>query len=189
MSPQLKSVEAAGIAAVELKSSPERIGKSHFFHQPEVLKARFGELIEADANHCAIVPSVSYGIANVINNITLATGDEILIVDEQFPSNVYPWKRLAERYNAAVNISTPPNSFEGRGKLWNESLLAAITHKTKVVAMPQVHWADGTIFDLKKIRAKTKEVGQMAFRSLLLRHGLLWTRLFRRRTHRRQLDE
>ena len=41
--------------------------------------------------------------------------------------------------------------------LSNEEILNAITNKTKVVALGNIHWACGTLFDLVAIRKKTKE--------------------------------
>ena len=161
MSPQLKTVEEAGISAVQLKSHPHRITAEHFFDRRSLLLERFGQLLNANPVNCAIIPSVSYGMANVANNIKLHRGDEILLVDEQFPSNVYPWKSLAKKYSGKLNVITPPSHFKQRGQQWNQAILDAITSKTKVVAMPQIHWADGTLFNLMAIRQKTKEVGAL----------------------------
>ena len=48
-----------------------------------------------------------------------------------------------------------PKSTENRGKIWNESILSAISENTKIVALGNIHWANGTLFDLKSIRKKT----------------------------------
>ena len=42
--------------------------------------------------------------------------------------------------------------------VWNEKILKAINNQTKVVSMGLVHWADGTIYDIEKIRKKINEV-------------------------------
>ncbi|MDH7447496.1 aminotransferase class V-fold PLP-dependent enzyme [Aquimarina sp. 2201CG14-23] len=162
MSPQLQSVTKIGIESVTRKGKPNEILPEDFFNQKEVLKQRFATLIEAsDYQNTAIIPSVSYGIANAANNITITKGDEILLVDEQFPSNVYIWQEVAKKNDAIIKVIKPPVELPNRGKLWNENILNAITKKTAVVAMPQVHWADGTLFNLKAIREKTKEVQAM----------------------------
>ncbi|MEB8346554.1 aminotransferase class V-fold PLP-dependent enzyme [Flavobacteriaceae bacterium KMM 6898] len=162
MSPQLKSTEEIGIANLIKKSRPYSISPEDFFTQREVLKKRFAELIEAP-NHqnIAIIPSVSYGTATVANNVKLQAGDEIVLVEEEFPSNVYSWRRLADTYGAQIKIVKPPSGFKDRGRLWNEAILNAITNKTALVAMAHVHWADGTKFDLKMIREKTRAVAAL----------------------------
>jgi selenocysteine lyase/cysteine desulfurase len=159
MSPQLKSVEQVGIDSVKRKNVPYEISASDFFQPKELLKKRFAALIGApDHRNIAIIPSASYGLANVANNIPLKKGDEILLVDEQFPSNVYIWKKVALKQGASIKTIKPSQVLGNRGESWNEELLKAIGSKTAVVAMPHVHWADGTRFDLEKIRAKTSQV-------------------------------
>ncbi|MFP2996952.1 aminotransferase class V-fold PLP-dependent enzyme [Spongiivirga sp. MCCC 1A20706] len=159
MSPQLKSVEEIGIINLKRKGDPASILPEHFFDQRLVLKKRFAQLINAQADNIAIIPSVSYGIANAANNVPLKKGDEIILVDEQFPSNVYAWNHVAERNGAHTKVVLHPSGTENRAKKWNELILKAITNKTAVVAMPHAHWADGTLFNLKAIREKTLSVG------------------------------
>lgn len=162
MSPQLQSVSEVGQAAVMRKSRPDQILPEDFFSKQEILKQRFATLIDApDYKNTAIIPSVSYGIANAANNVPLKKGDEIIIIDEQFPSNVYVWQEVAQKYDASIKVISPPNSFDNRGKLWNESILNAINKNTAVIAMAIVHWADGTLFDLKAIREQANQVSAM----------------------------
>ena len=98
MSPSLKSVEKIGHQSVSQKCYPYQIGAEDFFIHSEKLRQQFASLIQApDPDNIAIIPSVSYGMANVANNIKLKPGDEILLVDEQFPSNVYVWQKVAQK--------------------------------------------------------------------------------------------
>ena len=162
MAPQLKSVTEIGLQAVLRKAQPYTILPEDFFTEKEILKQRFAALIKAsDYRNIAVIPSVSYGIANAAINIPIKKGDEIILVDEQFPSNVYVWKEVAKKNNAVIKVIQPPKSYENRGKRWNESILQAISEKTAVIALPHIHWADGTLFDLKAIREKTKNVQAM----------------------------
>ena len=157
MAPMLKSVEKIGHEAVSKKCFPYQITGNDFFEDIKKLKQEFATLAAIDdAQNVAIIPSVSYGIATVANNINLTIADEIIVVSEQFPSNIYSWQKLADKNKAHLRIIKAPANFKNRGKRWNETILNAITDTTAVVAMPHVHWADGTLFDLKAIRAKTK---------------------------------
>jgi selenocysteine lyase/cysteine desulfurase len=158
MSPQLKSVEKAGIENLQKKSNPKNISESDFFSEKKVLRRRFAKLTAANnPETIAIIPSVSYGIATVIRNIEFERGDEIILLEEQFPSNYYAWKQLEDLYNVQLKIITAPPLKTGRAERWNESVLNAISPKTKVVSMPHVHWTDGTLFDLQAIRKRTDE--------------------------------
>lgn len=162
MAPQLKSVTEIGIQSLQRKAHPNEILPEDFFNDKEILKQRFATLIDApDYRNTAIIPSVSYGIANAANNVPLQRGDEIILVDEQFPSNVYIWQEVAKKNNAIIKVVYPPKDFKDRGKLWNQHILDAISPNTAVIALPHIHWADGTLFDLQAIRNKTKAVQAM----------------------------
>ena len=158
MSAQLQTVEQAGIEAIKIKSNPFQLTDIDFFKNRAVLKGLFSDLINAnDPENIAIIPSVSYGLANAANNIDFKKGEEIIVLHEQFPSNIYCWQEIAYKNEAIIKTINIPENLENRAKLWNEKLINSISDSTKVVAIPQVHWSDGTIFDLKAIRKKTRE--------------------------------
>ena len=162
MSPMLKKVEKAGVKGIKQKRKPYHITPIDFFKTSDLVKKRFSSIIDCkNHNRIAIIPSASYGLANVVNNISIKEKDEIILLDEQFPSNVYPWLNLKERSKAKLVFIKRPDTLIGSGKKWNEEILAAITNKTKVVAIGNIHWACGTLFDLIAIRKKTAEVGAL----------------------------
>ncbi len=160
MSPMLKSAEEAGLNVMQMKRDPSNIKPADFFESCTSLRSEFARLIGfADPNAIAIVPSVSYGIANAANNIDLHSGEEILILGEQFPSNVYVWNEKAKRSGANVVVINSPSNSSERVALWTEQILASINNRTKVAAMGHVHWTDGALFDLKAISEKIHGVG------------------------------
>lgn len=159
MSPQLKSVETIGLECLQKKSKPYLISENDFFAEKITLKKRFSQLIETpDFESIAIIPSVSYGIAITVNNIPFEKGDEIIVLEEQFPSNYYAWKALETEKGIKIITITAPEIKPGRGAAWNEKILAAINPKTKCLALPHCHWADGTLFNLKAIRERSNDV-------------------------------
>lgn len=158
MSPSLKSVEEAGHKAVTQKTKPYQIKAEDFFVHSEKLRMLFARFIDApDYRNTAIIPSASYGLASAAKNAKLKPGDEILLVDEQFPSNVYIWQKVAQQNNATIKVIKAPRIGENRALTWNKNILNGISSKTAVVSMPPAHWADGTLYDLKTIRKKTKQ--------------------------------
>tara|TARA_B110000238_G_scaffold200366_1_gene250239 strand:- start:1117 stop:2343 length:1227 start_codon:yes stop_codon:yes gene_type:complete len=155
-SPSFKAVEKAGIEGILEKSHPYKIIGDHYFEPVKNLKKLFAELIEVhDYNRIANIPSASYGLATVANNIRLKKNDEILLIEEQFPSNYYVWEKLAKKFDAKIKVVAMPKSKINRGKSWNEAILESISDKTTVVSLGNIHWANGTLFDLKSIREKT----------------------------------
>ncbi|MEO1654227.1 MAG: aminotransferase class V-fold PLP-dependent enzyme, partial [Bacteroidota bacterium] len=108
-----------------------------------------------------LIPSVSYGIASVAKNISFAPGEEILLLEEQYPSNYYSWKNISDRQDVKLTIIPRPQAEAQAGQIWNEEILKAIQPATKVVALGQVHWTDGTLFDLEAIGKKARENGAL----------------------------
>lgn len=155
--PQSKKLETIGRHAISRQCNPDGYSNADFFGIVQDLKVAFSDLIAAnDPDRIAIIPSVSYGLANVANNLNLKKGEKIIVVGEQFPSNVYAWMTAVEKSGASIEFVQPP-SLENRGQNWNTAILDAIDDQTKMVTLGHVHWADGTLFDLKAIRAKTKK--------------------------------
>ncbi len=166
-SPSFNAIEEAGIQAVLDKNRPDLITVDSFFQPITELRTLFAQLIEADdIDRVVNIPSVSYGLANVANNVTLKPTDEILIIDEQFPSNYYIWKKLTDQYGARLRIIKPPQSTTDKGVKWNQSILESINENTALIAMGHVHWSNGILFDLKEIRKKTRK-----FNALLIIDG------------------
>ena len=156
-SPSFKAIYEAGLEGLKQKNRPYSITISDYFEPVTELKKLFAELVDVDDyNRIATIPAVSYGITTVANNIKLNAGDEIIVIHEQFPSNIYAWQKLADKYNAVIKTIKAPNTDVNRVKQWNESIINAITDKTAVVAMGNIHWSNGSLFDLKTIRKKTK---------------------------------
>lgn len=162
MAPMLKSVEEAGIEGIRRKRNPAIVTPQDFFTDTELLRKEYGKLINTtEHERIVVIPSVSYGIATVANNVEISKGENIVTMGEQFPSNYYPWKKLCDRQGAELKVVKAPESNNDRGKTWNERVLDAIDKNTKVVAMAHVHWADGTKYNLKAIRKRSREVGAL----------------------------
>jgi len=161
MSPQLKSTTEIGLRSVQQKALPYRTTVDDFFSDSEKIREEYSKLINNNRrSRIALIPSVSYGMANITNNINLAS-KEVVIASEQFPSNVYPWMTATREQGGKLITVAPPSNTEDRGEKWNERILEAINNNTALVAISQAHWADGTRFDLLAIRQRTLDVGAL----------------------------
>lgn len=162
MSPLLKVAEKAGIKGLRSKRNPVDIPPQAFFADTELLRPEYAKLIHVkDAKRIVTIPSISYGMATVAKNLGIKKDQHIIVAHEQFPSNYYPWQSLCEETGASINAVAPPEDSDNRGKRWNEKILDAINVNTRAVAIGNVHWADGTRFDLQAIRKRTKDVGAL----------------------------
>ncbi|MEM1358235.1 MAG: aminotransferase class V-fold PLP-dependent enzyme [Bacteroidota bacterium] len=155
--PQLKSAAAAGRAALAWREENSSMPIPEFFGPVERIKTAFAKLINSEEpQRVALIPAASYGIATAAKNVPLRKGQNIIIVADQFPSNYYAWAEKCKRTGAELRIIARPEA--GSSDRWSERVLAAIDRDTAAVAIANIHWADGTLFDLGALRKRTDEV-------------------------------
>src|SRR5215467_3070105 len=97
MAPQLKSVTDAGFGAVRTKESPWELTAPEWFSGAETLRALAARLLHVEAGGIALVPAASYGIAVAAANLPIAKGQTVVLIDQEFPSNVYAWREVARK--------------------------------------------------------------------------------------------
>jgi len=160
MAPLSRSVLAAGQNALYRLQTPNQIRPSDFFDDANEVRQMFARLInEPNSNRVALIPSVSYGMSVVAHNTSLRPGQNVVIVSEQFPSNVYTWKRLCNKTEAELRTVRSPNNATDRTVAWNASIIDAIDEQTGLVAIPELHWTDGTRFNVEQIGARARACG------------------------------
>ncbi len=154
MSPLASEVLFAVEAGGALKSTPWMFQPQDFFLHSERARSAFADVARCSANDLALVPSASYGLAVAARNLRVAKGERILVLDGQFPSNVYVWRELAAEVGAAVETVIRIGD-----ENWTAALSRHITAGVAIVAVPNCHWADGGLVDLVAIGAASRQVG------------------------------
>lgn len=155
-SPQLNASRARLIDSAGSKSRPwERTAKD-FFSDAEIIRGLAAEIFGGGPEGYAIVPSASYGLSAAARAIepTLAPGDRIVVLDEEFPSNVLPWRRVAHETGAV--IATVPTPADGD---WTAATLAVIADGVRVAALSTCHWTNGARLDLVAIGKACRAAG------------------------------
>lgn len=160
ISPLMRQVRDAGRDGIEAKVHPWTITSADFFTRSSACRALFAQLINTAPRNIAIVPSASYGIAVAARNLPLAAGRSIVVLEDQFPSNVYTWRDLADRHGAEMRtVSRSAAATANRGVDWTPAVLDAIDDATAIVALPHCHWTDGALLDLERIAAACRARG------------------------------
>lgn len=156
MSPLLRRVTEAGQRAVARKAHPWEISSADFFSEVEEARRLFAALLGggASADDIAIVPAVSYGIGVACTNLPLSRGQTVLLLDEEFPSVILPWRERAREVGATAVLLPRPADDD-----WTRVILAAIDQRTAVAALPALHWTDGALIELPRVAARLRDVG------------------------------
>ena len=154
MAPQLRAITEIGIQAVKRREAPWTLDSYEWFGQAEELRSAVASLMDADAEGIALVPAVSYGVAIAAANVPLAAGQNVVVLDRQFPSNVYAWRELAARSGAELRTAR-----KDAADSWTEAVLDAIDDDTAIVAVPNCHWTDGALVELGRVGERARAVG------------------------------
>ncbi|MDX1961122.1 MAG: aminotransferase class V-fold PLP-dependent enzyme [Leptospiraceae bacterium] len=116
------------------------------------IKSILASLLHCETDELAIIHNTSEGMNFISRGIELSSGDEILLLENEYPANVYPWDHWKEK---AVQIH-----FVKLGRSQNEfleNLKSTITEKTKLVSFSAVHWGTGLPLPLKEIGVLCKD--------------------------------
>lgn len=160
MSPLMNAAVAAGESGIRRKARPWSITPPDFFGEPEETRALFGRIVGCAGDDVSIVPSASYGIAVAAANVPVAAGQEIVVLEDQFPSNVYVWRRKAEEAGARLRTVARAEAAGPNGVLdWTSALLDAIGEATAAVAVPNCLWTDGSLVDLETVGKAARRHG------------------------------
>jgi selenocysteine lyase/cysteine desulfurase len=155
ISPQMIQVKEAIEAGNDRKSKPWLMKPDAFFSDSEELRALFAQLINADSDGVAIIPAVSYGMATIAKLLPWNNSD-VLVLEDQFPSNYYPWVELVQNKGGEIITVSRPVDLN-----WTASIITTIesSPKLKLVALPHVHWTDGSKIDLEAIGRVCRDNG------------------------------
>jgi selenocysteine lyase/cysteine desulfurase len=155
-SPLLSSSRTALVRAAHAKSHPWERPPADFFSDAERIRELAAGLFGGDADGYAVVPAASYGLSAAARAIqpTLKASDRIVVLDEEFPSNILPWRRIALETGAVV--ATVPTPADGD---WTTAALAVIAQGARVAALSPCHWTNGARLDLVAIGRACRAAG------------------------------
>jgi len=154
MSPLMAAAVQAGNAGLARKAQPWNISAQDFFTGSEQLRSIAARFFNSSADEIAIVPSASYGLQTAAKNVPIARGQKILVLEEQFPSNIYPWRRLSR--DTGAELVTVPWPSDGD---WTAGVLERLSSDVAIAALPNVQWTSGGVLNLEMIGAACRKIG------------------------------
>jgi selenocysteine lyase/cysteine desulfurase len=122
----------------------------------EHLRRRAADLVHADVTEIALVHNTTAGINLVAEGFAWQPGDNVVMFDDEFPSNVYPWMNLASR---GVEVRRVPAGDEPR----LAELAKACDGRTRIVTLSWVGFASGWRHDLEEVVELAHRRGALVF--------------------------
>ena len=152
--PSYETIEA-GHKADDLCSGPAYLEGPGFYALQAELRERAREaaarVIGSDPEEVALTQNTTHGMNLGVASIDWREGDEVVSTTTEHPGCLVPLHNLRGRCGVKVNLVSPP--------LTPEKIEAAITPKTRLVALSHVDWTTGEVFPLAGICAIARERG------------------------------
>lgn len=148
MGPVAPAVTQAMAACMQLRQA---MPMKYYQYAQQVFpecRARLARLIGGQPEEIAFTENVTYGINSAAGALPLEPGDNVILCDREFASNVYPWLRL-ER-SRGVEARMVPND---GGGLTVGLLERYADRRTRAVSVSSVEFSDGYTADLEAIGA------------------------------------
>ena len=129
-------------------------GRRRLFAVEQEVRDDAARLLGAEPRNVALVAHASEGLNVLASSIPWQSGDEVLICDLEFPSNVLPWLRLREM---GVTLRVVPSD---SGVIPYERLASHIHSRTKLVSISAVSYLTGTRMPyLERLAREAKSAG------------------------------
>lgn len=109
---------------------------------PRSLKESIAKLLHVESRDVVLGNSASYGIHILANGFPWEPQDEILLMQNDFPTDIVPWLALEKKGVKVVQIKSQGIVLEP------DDLNAHITEKTRMVCIPHVHTFSGHTLDV-----------------------------------------
>ena len=151
--PLPRAAEEAAEKALHWKISPYHLHEDAFFSIPQKLKGNLGRLINISPEEIILGNSTSYGIHLLANGLPLEAGDEVLLVEGDFPANILPWLTLEKR-GVKVRLLNPEGEIPTP-----EEIAKGIAASTKVFCTSWVNSFNGYAIDIHGIGKICRERG------------------------------
>jgi cysteine desulfurase/selenocysteine lyase len=135
-------IDAVNAFMVDVRDNGDRNYAAWCNHADNEIKSRIGKLIGADKSEIAFVKNTTEGLVTVANGIDWREGDNVIIADIEYPSNVYCWMNLRRR---GVELRWIKHRC---GRIEPADIAAAIDTRTRVVSLSAVQFSNGFRLDL-----------------------------------------
>jgi selenocysteine lyase/cysteine desulfurase len=124
---------------------------------PEVrdrIKTILAGLLNCRKEDLALIHNTAEGMNFISRGVDLLPEDELILLENEYPSNVYPWRHWEKR---GVRLIFTP--MEKTPETFLESLRERVTAKTRLISLSAVHWCSGMPLPLSAIGALCRERG------------------------------
>ncbi|MDE2009616.1 MAG: aminotransferase class V-fold PLP-dependent enzyme [Candidatus Omnitrophica bacterium] len=158
--PLPKKAAAALQEAVAWKSAVHLLTVSKFQTVPLELKKTIARLIRVDHGDVILGNSATYGLHLLANGLQFKAGDEVLLLQDDFPTDILPWLSLQSRGVVVRQLKAQHHVLSCR------ELEEAFCARTKLVCLPLVHSFTGFKQDIGAVSKLCRSRGILCVANL-----------------------
>jgi selenocysteine lyase/cysteine desulfurase len=123
----------------------------------EEVRALSARLVGAGKDEIAFIKNTSHGISIVTGGLDWRKGDNVIVFEKEFPSNVYPWLDLKRK---GVEVRFIPLRED---RIILDDIENLIDKRTRLVSMSSVQSLNGFMIDLRELGRICRSHGVLFF--------------------------
>lgn len=123
----------------------------------EEIRVTAAKMMGASPSEVAFVPNTTSGISLVAEGFPWQSGDNVVTLANEFPSNLYPWLNLESR-----GVETRRLKIAG-ARVDIDALMAMCNSRTRIISVSWIGYASGWRIDLDELIERAHQQGILVF--------------------------
>lgn len=149
----VRAAAAAAEAARRQSEEPPAAWSEAYSRDVRELKSALGRIVGADPLDIALTRATAHGLSLLATGLDWRAGDNLVVPQYEFPTNVFPWQALAAR-GVEMRTAAPAD-----GRITWRELEPHVDGRTRVIALSFVHFWNGYRVDLAAVAGECRSRG------------------------------
>lgn len=117
-----------------------------------------GSLLAVDAEQIAVLGSATEGLVQFAHWLQPGADDNVVVITDDFPSVVGPWKKLARQSGFHLRLAGPIGANADDP---TDIVARLVDHATIAICVSHVHFATGHVIELERLGALARRHGAL----------------------------
>jgi isopenicillin-N epimerase len=142
----------------DFERDPSFQNRAKFGPIREKVRARAAQFFGVTSDELAFTRNTSEATNTIVHGLNLKAGDEVVLVEDNHPSNLDSWKNHSRRVGFSLNIIPATQLIDSVDAL-AARVESALTPKTKVLSLTHVTSSTGLVYPVARLSRTAREKG------------------------------
>ncbi|MEZ5421428.1 MAG: aminotransferase class V-fold PLP-dependent enzyme, partial [Vicinamibacterales bacterium] len=152
------AADALNRESTSVDSDPSPTNRARLMPEKEATRRALAEFLRVTPDEIIITRNTSESNNMVSNGLDLKAGDEVLLHEDNHPSNLVAWQQKAKRFGFSVVVVPQKNPHPG-ADYYVDAFSRAITPRTKVMSVTHLTSTVGDLMPAKELAALARSRG------------------------------